>query len=63
MTSVSEEMQQQKELEKKQKELDENNKKRNISNDRYSKSVVPLARYCDKEVFMHLHAAYVLYTM
>lgn len=63
MTSVSEEIQQQKELEKKQKELDENNKKRNIiANDRYSKSV-PLARYCDKEVVMHLHAAYVLYTM
>jgi hypothetical protein len=62
MKSVSEEMQQQKELEKKQKELDENNKKTNIANDRYSKSV-PLARYCDQEVVTHLHAAYVLYTM
>jgi len=62
MTSVSEEIQQPKELEKKQKELDENNKKRKISNDRYSKSV-PLERYCDKEMVLHLHAAYVLYTM
>jgi hypothetical protein len=62
MKSVSEEMQQQKELEKKQKELDENNKKTNIANDRYSKSV-PLARYCDQEMVTHLHAAYVLYTM
>jgi len=62
MKSLSEEMQQQKELEKKQKELDENNKKRNIANDRSSKSV-PLARYCDQEIVTHLHAAYVLYTM
>ena len=62
MTSVSEEKQQQKELEKKQKELDENNKKTNIANDRYSKSV-PLARYCDQEMVTHLHAAYVLHTM
>lgn len=62
MTSVSEEIQQQKELEKQQKELDENNKKRNIANDRYSKSV-PLERYCDKEVVTHLHAMYIFYTM
>jgi HSP20 family molecular chaperone IbpA len=66
MKSVSEEMQQLHvrilELEKKQKELDENNKKTNIANDRYSKSV-PLARYCDQEMVMHLHATYILYTM
>ena len=62
MKSVSEEMQQQKELEKKQKELDENNKKRNITNDRYSKSVAS-ARYYDKEMVTHLHATYIFYTM
>ena len=63
MTSVSEEIQQQKELEKKQKELDENNKKTNMVNDRCSKSVPPLARHYDQEMVTHLHAAYILYTM
>jgi len=62
MKSLSEEMQQQKELEKKQKELDENNTKTNIDNDRCSKSV-ELARYRDQEMVTHLHAAYILYTM
>jgi len=55
MTSVSEEKQQ-------QKELDENNKKMNIENDRYSKSV-PLERYYDQEMVKHLHATYILHTM
>ena len=63
MTSVSEEKQQQKELEKKQKELDENNKKRNMVDDRCSKSVPPLAGYRNEEMVTHLHAAYILYTM
>jgi len=65
MTSSSEEMQpkQQKELEKKQKELDENNKKRNMVDDRCSKSVPPLAGYRNEEMVTHLHAAYILYTM
>ncbi len=62
MTSVSEEIQKQKELEKKQKELDENNKKLNIINDRSSKSV-PLAGYRNEEMVTHLHATYVFYTM
>jgi hypothetical protein len=62
MTSVSEEIQQQKELEKKQKELDENNKKTNMINNKYSKSV-PLAGYRNQEMVTHLHATYILYTM
>jgi len=62
MMSVSEEIQQQKKLEKKQKELDENNKKTNIANDRSSKSVV-LAGYRNQEMVTHLHATYIFYTM
>ena len=58
MTSSSEEMQP-----KQQKELDENNKKRNMVDDRCSKSVPPLAGYRNEEMVTHLHAAYVLYTM
>jgi len=62
MTSASEEIQQQKELEKKQKELDENNKKMNIDNNKYSKSL-PLAGYRNEEMITHLHATYILHTM
>jgi hypothetical protein len=62
MTSVSEEIQQQKELEKKQKELYENNKKTNMVNNKYSKSV-PLAGYRNEEMVKHLHATYILYAM
>jgi hypothetical protein len=62
MTSVSEEIHQQKKLEKKQKELDENNKKTNMINNKYSKSV-PLAGYHNQEMVTHLHATYILYTM
>jgi hypothetical protein len=62
MKTLSEEIQQQKELEKKQKKLDENNKKINIINDRCSESAA-LARYCDQEMVAHLHATYILHTM
>jgi len=62
MTSSSEEIQQQKKIEKKQKELDENNKKTNIANDRSSKSVA-LAGSRNQEMATHLHATYIFYTM
>lgn len=62
MMSSSEEIQQQKELEKKQKELDEKNKKTNMVNNKYSKSV-QLAGYRNEEMVTHLHATYILHTM
>jgi hypothetical protein len=55
--SSSEEIQQQKELEKKQKKLDEKNKKTNMVNNKYSKSV-QLAAYRNQEMVTHLHATY-----